>query len=103
VSIRKRGSRSYQVGVAPFPAETVPTRDAAERLELDLKLRRLGRAASPERPTTLGDEIDGYLSRLRAAGGLSVVRGSENPSLSSRSAARQLAGSGVGPLRLVSR
>ena len=80
MSIRKRGSRSYRVGVAPFPAETVPTRDAAERLELDLKLRRLGRAASPERPTTLGDEIDGYLSRLRAAGGLSVVRGSENPS-----------------------
>ena len=70
VSIRKRGSRSYQVRVEPFPAQTVPTRDAAERLELELKLRKVGGAASPERPTTLGGEIDGYLSRLRAAGGL---------------------------------
>src|SRR5215212_800961 len=70
VSIRKRGSRSYQVRIAPFPAQTVPTRAAAEKLELDLKLRRVGGAASPERPTTLGQEIDGFLERLRAAGGL---------------------------------
>lgn len=70
VSIRKRGPRSYQVRVAPFPAQTVPTRDAAERLGLDLKLRKVGGAAAPERPTTLGDEIDGFLARLRAAGGL---------------------------------
>jgi hypothetical protein len=70
VSIRKRGPRAYQVRVAPFPAQTVPTREAAERLELDLRLRRIGGAASPERPTTLGQEIDGFLSRLRAAGGL---------------------------------
>ena len=49
MSIRKRGPRSYQVRVAPFPAQTVPTREAAERLELDLKLRRVGGAASPER------------------------------------------------------
>jgi integrase len=56
--------------VAPFPAQTVPTREAAERLELDLKLRRVGGTASPEPPTRLGDEIDGYLGRLQAAGGL---------------------------------
>ena len=70
MSIRKRGPRSYQVRVAAFPAQTVPTREAAERLELDLKLRRVGGAASPERPTKLGEEIDGFLARLRAAGGL---------------------------------
>jgi integrase len=38
-------------------------------LELDLKLRRVGGAAAPERPTTLGDEIDGFLARNRATGG----------------------------------
>jgi integrase len=70
VSIRKRGPRSYQVRIAPFPAETVPTRDAAERLELDLKLRKVGGAAAPERPTTVGQEIDGCLARLGATGGL---------------------------------
>jgi integrase len=70
VSIRKRGKRSYQVRVSPFPAQTVPTREAAEKFELDLKLRRVSGAVSLERPTTLGEEIDGFLSRLRAAGGL---------------------------------
>ena len=70
MSVRRRGPRSYQVRVAPFPAQTVPTREAAERLELDLKLRRVGGAAAPEPPTKLGDEIDGCLARLRAAGGL---------------------------------
>jgi hypothetical protein len=70
VSIRKRGARSYQVRIAPFPAQTVPTREAAERLELDLKLRKVGGAAAPEKPTTLGDEFDGYLSRLRTTRGL---------------------------------
>src|SRR4051812_27882065 len=40
VSIRRRGKRSYQVRVAPFPAKTLPTRDAAERYELELQLRR---------------------------------------------------------------
>ncbi len=70
MSIRKRGARSYQVRVDPFPAQTVPTKDAAERLELDLKLRKIGGSASPEPATTLGQEIDGYLARLRAAGGL---------------------------------
>ena len=70
MSIRKRSARAYQVRVAPFAAQTVPTREAAVRLELDLKLRRVGGVGSPERPTTLGEEIDGYLARLRAAGGL---------------------------------
>jgi integrase len=70
MSIRKRGNRAYQVRVSPFPAQTVPTREAAERLQLNLKLRRVGGAAAPERPTTLGVEINGWLDRVRAAGGL---------------------------------
>jgi integrase len=69
VSIRKRGPRSYQVRVAPFPAQTVPTREAAERVDLDLKLRKIGGAA-PVKPTTLGEEIDGHLARRRATAGL---------------------------------
>ena len=40
VSIRKRGARSYQVRVSRFPAETVPTKAAAEKLELSLMLRK---------------------------------------------------------------
>ncbi len=70
MSIRKRGVRAYQIRVAPFPAQTVATREAAERLELELKLRKVGGVAAPERPTTLGEEIDGFMVRLRAAGGL---------------------------------
>ena len=35
------GPRSYQVRVALF-AQTVPTREAAEKLELEFKLRRVG-------------------------------------------------------------
>jgi integrase len=70
VSIRRRGKRSYQVGVAPFPAQTVPTRDAAEKLELGLKLRRVRGEVVAAEPTTVGQEIDGFLERLRVVGGL---------------------------------
>ena len=70
MSIRKRRPHSYQVRVTPFPAQTLPTREAAERLELELKLRKVGGAMAPEPPTTLGEEIDGFLARLGAAGGL---------------------------------
>jgi integrase len=70
VSIRRRGKRAYQVRVAPFPAQTVPTREAAERLELRLKVEKVSGvvAAAPE--TTLGQELDGYLERIRSTGGL---------------------------------
>jgi hypothetical protein len=70
VSIRKRGKRSYQVRGAPFAAQTVPTREAAAQLELELKLRRAGGSVSVERPSTLGEEIDRHLEHRRAAGGL---------------------------------
>jgi hypothetical protein len=38
MSIRKRGPRSYQVRVNGFAAQTAPTRETAEKL--DLKRRR---------------------------------------------------------------
>lgn len=67
MSIRRRGKQAYQVRVAPFPARTVPTREAAERLELDLKLRRSMGELHEEAPTTLGDELDAFLARLRVS------------------------------------
>ena len=39
MAIRKRGKGRWQVRVRPFPEVTVPTREAAETIELDLKLR----------------------------------------------------------------
>lgn len=71
MSIRRRGKQAYQVRVAPFPATTVPTRQAAERLELGLKLRRSMGELHVEKDVTLGSEIDGFLNRLRASGGRS--------------------------------
>jgi len=70
MSVRKRGQGSYQVRVSPFPAQTVPTKEAAEKLELSLKVRRMSGEISAEPATTLGQEIDGFLERLRATGGL---------------------------------
>jgi hypothetical protein len=69
VSIRKRGSRAYQVRVAPFPAQTVPTRDAAEKLELDLKLRRSLGELYEGQAVCLGEAIDGTLARIEAMRG----------------------------------
>jgi integrase len=70
VSIRRRGKRSYQVRVAPFPAETRPTREAAEKYELELLLRRSEGDRYVESPRTLGQEIDAWLVRRRATGGI---------------------------------
>ena len=68
MSITKRGSRSYLVRVAPFPATTVRTREDAERVELELK-RRKALGEFYEAPAiTLGEAIDGTLARLRATG-----------------------------------
>jgi integrase len=69
MAIRKRGKGRWQVRVRPFPEITVPTREAAERLELDLKLRaKLGHVYR-EKPTRLGDELDGLLQRKLTMGG----------------------------------
>ena len=40
VNVRKRGKNAYQVRVRPFPAQTVPTKEAAEKLKIDLLLRK---------------------------------------------------------------
>jgi integrase len=69
MSIRKRGKRSYQVRVTPFPARTLPTREAAERYELELLLRRSQGDRYVEESRTLGRELDAWLARRRAAGG----------------------------------
>ncbi len=69
MSIRKRG-KGYQVRVAPFPAKTVPTRAAAERLELRLKSRKAAGDVEIVEPTTLGNEIAGFLARLQATAAL---------------------------------
>lgn len=66
MSIRKRGKRAYQVRVTPFPAKTLPTREAAEKHELDLMLRRSQGDRYVERPTTLGWELEAWLGRNRA-------------------------------------
>lgn len=72
MSIRKRGRAghySYQVRVPGFPAVTVPTRDAAEAVQLDLLLRkRLGHLYQ-EKPRKLGDELDAFLQFKESMGG----------------------------------
>jgi len=66
VSIRKRSKRSYQVRVAPFPSKSFPTREAAERYELELLLRRSQGDRFVEPSRTLAEEIDGWLERWKA-------------------------------------
>ncbi len=69
MAIRKRGKGRWQVRVRPFPEVTLPTKEAAETVELDLKLRlKLGHLYQ-EKPTTLGDELDGVLERKKSMGG----------------------------------
>src|SRR5262249_37623958 len=68
-AIRKRGTGRWQVRVRPFPDMTLPTKEAAETVELDLKLRvKLGHLYQ-EKPVTLGAELDGYLTRKTTMGG----------------------------------
>jgi hypothetical protein len=69
VSIRKRGTRSYQVRVEPFRAKTFPTREAAQRYELELLLRRAQGDRFLDQGQTLGEEIDAWLARHRALSG----------------------------------
>jgi integrase len=69
MAIRKRGKGRWQVRVRPFPEITLPTREAAATIELDLKLRaKLGHLYR-EKPTKLGDELDGLLQRKKTMGG----------------------------------
>jgi integrase len=66
VSIRKRGARSYQVRVEPFPANTFPTRTSARAYELELLTRRAQGDRYSDETRTLGAEIDAWLARHRA-------------------------------------
>ena len=69
MAIRKRGKGRWQVRVRPFPEMTLPTKEAAETVELDLKLRlKLGHLYQ-EKPTTFGDELDARVERKQAMGG----------------------------------
>jgi integrase len=70
VNIRKRG-RSYQIRVAGFPAQTAPTREAAERIALDLKRRRSLGELYEAPAITLGEAIDGLLAWIEATRSLS--------------------------------
>jgi integrase len=80
MSIRRRGAPgkySYQVRVPGFAAVTLPTRDAAEAVEIDLLHRkRLGHLYQ-EKPRKLGDELDDFLCFKQTMGG---KRGKLRPS-----------------------
>ncbi len=52
--------------VAPFPSKSFPTREAAERYELELLLRRSQGDRFVEPSRTLAEEIDGWLERWKA-------------------------------------
>lgn len=67
--IIKRSKSAYQVRVSPYPARTLPTREAAEAVELDLKLKKKLGDLYQEPATRLGDEIAGYIARKRSMGG----------------------------------
>ena len=73
MSIRKRGPRAYQVRVSGFPAQTAPTRESAERIELDLKRRRALGELYEAPAVTLGEAIDSKLARIEATGGVSIA------------------------------
>ncbi len=70
MSIR-RNKTAYQVRVYPFKSVTVPTLKAAQKVELDLKLRRSLGDLYEEESTTLGEEIDAFLAWKRTAAALS--------------------------------
>jgi integrase len=70
MGIRRRGRRSWQVRISPFPAKTLPTREAAERYELELLLRRAQGDRFVEMGRTLGEEIDAWLTRKEAVSAL---------------------------------
>jgi integrase len=69
MAIRSRGKGRWQVRVRPFPEVTVPTRTAAETVELDLKLRKKLGHLYTEKPTTFGQELDARFERKQAMGG----------------------------------
>jgi integrase len=69
VSVRRRGKRSWEVRVRPFGSRYAPTKDAADKLELDLLLRRSMGDLYESPAITLGAAIQGYVDRKKAVGG----------------------------------
>ena len=63
MNIRRRGN-SWQVRVAGFKACSAPTREAAEKIALELKCRRALGDLFEEPSITLGEAIDGALARI---------------------------------------
>ena len=63
MAIRRRGRGRWQVRVKPFPEITVPTKEAAETVELDLKLRKKLGHLFEEKAISLGEELDGFVAR----------------------------------------
>jgi len=59
--------------VSGFPAQTAPTRESAERIELDLKRRRALGELYEAPAVTLGEAIDGTLARIEVTGGVSIA------------------------------
>lgn len=68
MSIR-RWKGGWQVRVRPFPEVSVPTKGAAETIELDLRLRKKLGQLYVEKPRTFGEELDAHLERKRSMGG----------------------------------
>lgn len=69
MSIRRRAKRSYEVRVRPFSSKYTPTREAAEKLELDLLLRRSMDDLYEAPVLTLGQALDEYVDRKKQLGG----------------------------------
>lgn len=69
MSVRRKGKHTYEVRVRPFPSRCVPTKEAANKLELDLKLRRSMGDLYEAPALTLGRAIDEHIERRKALGG----------------------------------
>ncbi len=69
VSVRK-WKNGWQVRVRPFSEVTLPTKSAAETIDLDLRLRKKLGHLYIEKPRTFGEELAATLERKRAMGGL---------------------------------
>lgn len=68
MAVRRHGA-GWQVRVRPFPEVTLPTREAADTVELELKLRKKLGHLYVEKPTSFGFELDARFDRKVAMGG----------------------------------
>lgn len=69
MSVRRKGKHTYEVRVRPFPSRCVPTKEAADKLELDMKLRRSMGDLYEAPALTLERAIDEHIERKTAIGG----------------------------------